>query len=149
MVIDSLHHSQMYAGLSQRIGRALDWLRVTDLTAVPIGRHEIDGDALFVLVQDITTKPLEQGVWEAHRRYLDIHAPLTGDENFGYAPLEALEVTQAYDEAKDFCLLRGAGTLQRVSPGMFVLVWPQDAHMPGIALGAPQAVRKVVIKALV
>lgn len=149
MVIDTLTHASTYGSLGSRIERAFTWLRENDVASLSAGRHEIDGDAVFALVQDITTKPAGQGVWEAHRRYLDIQAPVTGDENIGYAPIHTLEVTQAYDEARDYCLLRGEGTLQHLRPGMFALLLPQDAHMPGIAVGGPQAIRKVVVKVLV
>lgn len=149
MVIDTLSHASNYAPLGDRIHRALTWMRETDMAALAPGRHTIDGDAIFALIQDVVTKPADQGVWEAHRRYLDIQAPLTGDEAIGYAPIETLEVTQAFDEARDFCLLRGEGTLQHMRPGMFALLWPQDAHMPGIAVGGPRAIRKVVVKVLV
>lgn len=149
MILDLFESASIYAPISPRIARAFAWMRETDVAALPAGRHTIEGDAVFALVQAITTKPYAQGVWEAHRRYLDIQAPLTGEECIGYAPLGALSVTQAFDEAKDFCLLSGQGTLQRLRPGMFALLWPQDGHMPGIAAGEPMAIKKVVIKVLV
>lgn len=149
MVLDTFDNAAHYETLNPRFARAFRWLRETDLLAAAAGRHDIDGDAVYALIQDVTTKPREQGVWEAHRRYLDIQAPLTGEEAIGYAPIDQLKVTQAFDVAKDFCLLEGDGVLLRLRPGMFSLLWPQDGHMPGIAVGAPAPIRKVVVKVLV
>lgn len=149
MVLDTFENSAMYEAINPRFARAFKWLRETDLLKAAAGRYDIDGDAVFALIQDVTTKPDEQGVWEAHRRYLDIQAPLTGEERIGYAPLASLEVSQAFDEAKDFCLLKGEGAWLRLRPGMFALLWPQDGHMPGIMEGAPKQIRKVVVKVLV
>ena len=149
MILDKIEHSALYAPISPRIAKALAWLREADVKALPAGRHDIDGDAIYALVQDIVTKPAEEGVWEAHRRYLDIQSPVTGHERIGYAPLEALTVTRPYDEAGDYCLLSGDGVLQRLTPGMFAMLLPQDGHMPGIAADEPRAIRKVVVKVLV
>jgi len=42
--------------------------------------------------------------------------------------------------------LDGAGDYLTVGAGQFVILWPGDAHMPGIAAGVPGPVRKVVVK---
>jgi biofilm protein TabA len=54
-----------------------------------------------------------------------------------WAPTTQLSVTQPYDPVKDVILARA---------GTFLVFWPEDGHMPGIAVDAPAPVRKVVIK---
>ena len=40
----------------ERFAQAIEWLRTTDLTAVPLGRNEISGDdAVFANVMEFTT----------------------------------------------------------------------------------------------
>jgi YhcH/YjgK/YiaL family protein len=51
-----------------------------------------------------------------------------------------------YDADKDVMFLEGEGVLVPVLPGRFVVLMPQDAHMPGIARGAAGRVKKLVIK---
>ena len=46
-------------------------------------------------------------------------------------------------------LLEGEGDFLAMVPGTFIILGPQDAHMPQIAAGAPGEVRKVVIKVAV
>ncbi len=40
----------------------------------------------------------------------------------------------------------GEGDFLALGPGDFMLLFPEDAHMPRIAVGAPAPVRKVVVK---
>ena len=43
------------------------FLRATDLQSLALGQHDLDGDRLFALVQECTTRAADQCVWEAHR----------------------------------------------------------------------------------
>ena len=113
------------------------------------GRHAIDEDRIFALVQDYETKPREAGRWEAHRRYCDVQFVASGVEFIGVAPLDGMRVVEAYDEAKDVAFFEGEGDLVTLRAGSFAIFWPHDAHMPGVAAGGPTAVRKVVVKVAV
>ena len=72
MIVDRLANLDLYRGLAPRWVKALEFLRDSDLLSLSLGRHDLDGDRLFALVQDYETKPTEQCRWEAHRRYCDI-----------------------------------------------------------------------------
>ncbi len=146
MIIDLLVNAPQYEGLSPRIRQAFDFLQQTDLAALALGIHEIDGRALYASVQTFSTHPLAEGGWEAHRRYLDLHYVIEGAERIGYAPAGSLS-PGAYDAENDFMLLSGeAGALVPVSSGAFMLLWPNEAHMPGLAVDEPAMLRKVVVK---
>ena len=47
---------------------------------------------------------------------------------------------------KDFQALSGEGVYLPMGSGDFMLLWPQDAHMPGMAAESPVPVKKVVVK---
>jgi YhcH/YjgK/YiaL family protein len=51
-----------------------------------------------------------------------------------------------YNPTEDYTLLRGRGTFIELNPGYFVVLWPNDAHMPKRTLNHVETVRKVVIK---
>ncbi|BCR06890.1 DUF386 domain-containing protein [Desulfuromonas versatilis] len=148
MVIDSLDNAARYAGLGQGIARALEYLAATDLAAAADGRYEIDGERIFAMIQSYPTKPPEQGFWEAHRRYVDVQYVVSGTERFGYANLAGLQA-KPYDEQRDLVVLEGTGDFFEVGAGSFVILFPQDAHMPGLQAGAAQQVKKVVVKVAV
>jgi biofilm protein TabA len=145
MILDLLSNAHLYAALGPRIARGLQFLGDTDLNALPAGRHEIDGDRLFALVSDYPPKPLSAGRWEAHRRYLDLQYVASGVERFGVVPVGRLEAGE-YIPEKDITWMTGAGDYVTLGTGQFVIVWPGDAHMPGLDAGAPGIVRKIVVK---
>ncbi len=145
MVVDTIEHAGLYAGLGPRIAQALAWVRDTDLAALAVGRHDIDGEAVYAMVSEYTTKRPGDGRWEAHRQYLDLQCLAAGTEAFGYAPASTLEAGD-YLAEKDITWLTGDGRFVVLDPGRFVIVWPGDAHMPGMAEGTPAPVKKIVVK---
>ena len=145
MIIDQLKNAPLYFGVNKGLATAFQYLQNTDLTKVPPGKYEIDGSNVYALVQEYETKSKEKGRWESHRRYLDVQYVFKGVEQIGYANLEQLQAGE-YDEAKDFWALSGEGDFLVVRAGTFVILAPQDGHMPGIAVSSPQPVKKIVVK---
>jgi biofilm protein TabA len=147
MISDSLANSDRYARLHPGFAAAFRFLR--ELPAIPAdGRHEIDGDALFALVQSYTTTPAAERKLEHHRKYADIQLVLAGEEIIEHAPLAGLEVDTPYQTEKDYGLVRDAADRSAVvlKPGRFGIYFPEDAHKPGCSIRGPAPVRKVVVK---
>jgi YhcH/YjgK/YiaL family protein len=145
MIIDQIRNTPLYYALHPQFKRAFDYVNEIDIKAIPVGRHEIDGDAMYALVQEYDTKLKEEGKWEAHRRYIDLQYVVEGTEGIGYANIHHLKQDK-YDSVKDFLPLQGEGDLVTVRSGSFVLLFPEDAHMPGMAVGTPAPVKKIVLK---
>jgi YhcH/YjgK/YiaL family protein len=145
MIIDQLSHVSLYFPLSNRLEKALRFLQETDIASLPPGKIEIAGADIYATVQEFFTKPMEQGFWEAHRKYIDIHCMLEGMERIGYANIDRLRPGK-YDDEKDLWFFEGQGAFYTAAPGSFVIMMPQDAHMPGIALKDPEPVKKLVVK---
>lgn len=145
MIIDQIKNASFYFGMSERLTTALRYLQNTDLSSIEPGRYEIDGSNVYALVQQYETRLKEKGFWEAHRRYIDVQSVIEGVELIGYANLGHLKVGE-YDDAQDFLRLEGEADFLVIRAGTFVILTPQDAHMPGIAVASPQPVKKVVVK---
>jgi biofilm protein TabA len=145
MMIDQLNNASFYLGVNKGLAVAFHYLQNTDLSKIEPGKYEIDGSRIYALVQQYETKSKEKGRWEAHRRYMDLQYVFGGVERIGYANLEQLQAGE-YDEAKDFLALSGEGDFFVVRAGTFVILAPQDGHMPGIAVSGPQPVKKIVVK---
>lgn len=148
MIIDRLENSALYYGLGGRLPQALKALAEGSLNDLPVGRHNIDGDNIFALVQEFESNPRETGKWEAHRRYADIQFIASGTEMMGCASLGDLTVTEAYDAERDVVFLEGDGNFIVFPAGTFVIFYPNDAHMPSLAPSVPAPVRKIVLKVL-
>jgi biofilm protein TabA len=145
MIVDQLANARLYAGLSPRIAAALDYLCSQDLAALEVSAFAL-AEGLEVRVLRYDSRPHDRGVWEAHRHAIDLQYVVDGEEHVRYAPLSELEPGE-YDAAKDFLRLAGeGGDLVTLGAGKFMLLWPTDGHMPCLAIGAPAAVKKVVIK---
>ena len=145
MVSDLLANAHLYTALGPRIARGLRFLAETDLGGLAPGKHDIDGKQLFALVSDYTPKPFAEGRWEAHRHYIDLQYMVSGLEQMGVAPTTRLKETD-YQADRDLAWLEGAGDFLTFGAGQFMLLWPGDAHMPGIDAGVPGSARKVVVK---
>ena len=79
----------------------------------------------------------DKAMLETHRRYIDIHIPLTDDESIGWAPLDSLtKPFEPYDNDRDIQFFTdSAHTIVRVRPGDIAIFFPDDAHGPNIGVG--------------
>ena len=149
MIIDKLKNAPLYYGISEKIATALKYLENTDLAGFQNGKYEIEGDDIFVLIQDYHTKPLSEGKFEAHRKYIDIQYIIKGTEKMGYTNVHKLKSATEYDETKDIIFFESDGDLVTVEEGFFAIFAPEDAHMPGIESKTSEYVKKAVIKIMV
>jgi biofilm protein TabA len=147
MIVDRLGNRAVDAHLPSRVRQALEYLRTTDMNAIQLGRHEIDGDRLFALVQEYTTRPANECVWEAHRKYIDVQYVVRGVERMGHAPLARMVVRTPYDPERDVTLFERGDAFVTVNEGAFAIFGPDDVHSPCVAANDPAPVRKVVVKA--
>lgn len=152
MIIDDLHEFDRYAGLNPLFPAVAEFLRTTDLNALPTGITKIQGDDLYINVQDAPAKTRRQARFESHRRMLDIQIPLTDSEEYGWTPTAALP-RGTYDEASDMTMHDPAAprtaedvtqTYFRLHPGQFAIFFPEDGHAPAISsTGLHKAIIKV------
>lgn len=146
VIVDRLGNRSVDAHVPPRVRQALEYLRTTDMRAVALGRHEIDGDRLFALVQEYQTRVPADCIWEAHRKYVDVQYIVRGSERMGYAPIADMVPRIDYDAEKDVALFEPGTRFVTLNAGMFAIFGPNDVHSPGGAAGEPQPVRKVVVK---
>lgn len=147
MIADVLKNRQIYASITPRIKTALEYIAKTDFSAMEPGRHELDGSNLFVLVQAYDSIPRDQGKWECHKKYIDIQYIAEGIEQIGCNNIDKMKVTTEYNPEKDVAFLSGEGDFVTFSKGSYGIFFPEDAHMPKIAVNnIPAKVKKVVVK---
>lgn len=99
-----------------------------------------------ILVQEYATKEIATQLVETHRKYLDVQYIVEGEELLGWAPTETLTPAEEYNEVKDKQMYSGHVDLMRIGQGCCYVVWPEDAHMPGVHLDKPTSVKKLVLK---
>jgi YhcH/YjgK/YiaL family protein len=149
MVVDKLENWRKYSSFS-RLTKAFELLTSPAAATWPDGRVELVGKEIVAMPQGYATRPAEQCRFEAHRKYLDIQAILSGAEKMGYAPITSLAETEPYNAEKDVAFYAGNGDVLTVRAGMFTIFYPQDGHMPCVQAGErPAQVRKIVMKVMV
>lgn len=150
MIFDVLENHVLYAGTGYNLKTAFNFLLGTDLGALPVGRIELDGDRVFVMVQEYLTRPALEGFWESHRKYIDVQYVCHGREQMGFASLRSMTLGE-YSPEKDFQAMSdlkiGIGNAIEVNAGQFVVFFPGDAHKPGLSVASePELVKKIVVK---
>jgi len=148
MIVDKLENWQSYHfGAAWKL--AFEFLMTLSSDSEE-KKYNILGEDIFAMVMSYDTKSSEAAVLEAHRKYVDIQTVLAGGEGIEWFPRDGLVVETKHDEVKDVEFYKrtcsGAARVD-VSPGTFVMLSPQDGHMPGLKIGAnPELVKKVVVK---
>lgn len=145
MVIDTITRAAIYSGLGPRFKRALTYVTTVDVGALAAGTYEIDGRQVYAMVQEYQSKRQADGRWEAHRQYIDLQFIVAGTERIGFAPVGRM-AAGSYDKERDFEVPSGDGEFLTLRAGDFMLIWPGEAHMPGMAVNDPAPVKKVVVK---
>lgn len=148
MIIDKLESIANYKGINKNLDKAIDYIQATDLAGLSAGSHEIDGDNVFAVVLTVKTRPRENGRWESHKTFIEIPIVIAGQELMLGQHTADLGNIQAYDVNQDNISYQdnGKGVIINMSPGVFTIFFPTDAHMPCIMASSPENVKKVIIK---
>jgi YhcH/YjgK/YiaL family protein len=147
MIIDKLINSGLYEFKSERIKKAIDYIKSTDLDSLADCRSEIDGDNIYVIKSTYKTKSKDEAYTEAHRKYIDVQYILSGAEKIGYAPLRSQKTYKVYDKENDYELYDAECSYITFSKGMFAILFPEDLHKPGIMIDdCFNEVTKIVVK---
>ncbi len=149
MIVTDLNHISRQAAPSPNLQKAIDFLLSPDIQLLPDGRVEIDGERVFALVQRFETKWTAAPKFEWHKKYIDIQFIVSGDEIIGWAPAERMEITDAYDAAKDIgfgTVPKGEWTPVHLQAGQMAVLYPEDGHAPKMALRNQSKVMKIVVK---
>jgi YhcH/YjgK/YiaL family protein len=149
MITSTLSQLHWYKIISPNFEKAIHYALTTDFGAMKTGKYEVDGDNVFVIVNEYTTRPISECNSESHRDYADIQIMISGAERFGYTPLTDQPETTPYNPEKDFALYsipEEALNYITLPAGQFIIFFPSDIHQPEVYLHQPDVVKKVVIK---
>lgn len=147
MILSKLNGKDDLAVYPAAIRRALDWLKTTDVLALEAGRLPIEGDDIYVLVQDLTTKAEAKA--EVHTKYIDLMYWPEAGERIGVAPYTGRETVTENKPEKDKMNLDQVAeeNFLVTAPGDFIVLFPWDVHRPGLNVGDESATfRKCVVK---
>ena len=146
MILDRLDNADTYAAVDG-LADAFAFLRRGGFEELATGRHEVGGECMYVMVNRYTTRAPSELPYEAHRAWLDVHYIVSGRETLYWEDIGEMPPGEGYQPDGDAELFRHDGGLPVVlEPGMFVVLYPQDAHKPGCVAGSAVPTVKVVVK---
>lgn len=146
MIFDKIENSAIYESISPLIKKAFDYLKETDFSKLENGKHIVQGDDLFAIVQEYDTKNDADAKLEAHHKYIDVQYVVSGEELIGVKPLITQMPCKDYDAENDYALYDDTCSFVKITPKQFAVLFPQDLHKPGIKVKDSIKVKKVVMK---
>ncbi|MBP5197032.1 MAG: YhcH/YjgK/YiaL family protein [Bacteroidaceae bacterium] len=143
MILDNFSGLSAYVALNPLFNEVVEFLKENDLAALPLGKHAIKGDDVFVNVMESKGKTVDEARVESHQKMIDIQVLLSGRERQGYVSGETLSQAE-YDAEKDICFHpEKATSFVDLLPGQMAIYFPLEGHQPCIS-DAPM--RKAVFK---
>ncbi len=148
MILSTLTNANRYVTLHSLFPRAFEFMRSTNLFALAPGVHNIIGEELFAIVENVTGRSRTQAQLECHRKYIDIQLVLKGVDEMGWKPLpDCREPVAEYSAEKDIQFFYDAPSSWIVTPpNAFCIFFPEDAHAPLVSSGH---IHKVIFKVAV
>ena len=149
MLFDKAQNMATYYESAPRLEFCVEFLKRFEEEALPDGEYEIDGERVFANIQTYRTKQQDDTCrFEAHRKYVDVQYIVSGMEKIRVAKLGDLKLTEERSsKGQDIAFYEGEPRLDFVlTKGTFLMLYPQDAHMPGLSVEKDSTVRKIIFK---
>lgn len=147
MFHSNIEIASKYDHVIPKLKAGLKWLAETDIASLADGKYLVLGDEVIADVQTYETQPVEARRFEMHDKFFDIQYVAEGEEFFGVCSREGLKITEAHPERDTYFIEAPAKySMVLLKAGEFIIVAPEDAHMPKCCVDSPAGVRKVVLK---
>ena len=144
MIVDMFSNLSFYCPMIKNLDKGIEAAKKHWDSPIE-GRYEFEG-GFFTIMKGVT-KPMAEGTFEAHRKYVDIQIVVEGSEDMAWAPLNQLTEVIPYSEEKDAARYDGAADhIMHISAGMCYVAFPDDGHRPIRHVGAEQSYTKIVMK---
>lgn len=148
MIIDTLENADKYFSLNPHFAAAFRYLRNPAIRKLTSDHDTIDADKLFAIVSRKPGKKKDEAKLEVHKNYIDIQFVIHGNDSMGWkAAGRCTKVFAPYDPGRDIAFFGDEPVIWcTVTPGVFAIFFPADAHAPMVSDGE---IHKVIIKVAV
>ncbi len=123
-----------------------NYIQNHDMYSLEKGQHLIQGKDFYVNILEYTTQAESQCIWEAHKKYLDVHYIIEGEEYINISNTFDMKKSE-YNEDTDYLKIDGIYQNQiLLKQGILLLLDTNDAHKTGIQKNESCFVKKAVFK---
>lgn len=146
MIFGNIRSLEEYPFLEGAVKRCFEYAGAHDLSVYETGRHDIDGDRLFVNIVEYETVGADDRFWEAHRAYLDVHLMLVGEEQIDLNFIQNMDV-KPFIRQDDFLPMDGEKNSSVIlREGDFLICYPSDGHRTAVAVDGSEKIKKAIFK---
>ncbi len=148
MQLGTLNNAQLPVELHPVFVKVLIKLKSIDLKELELGSQELC-DGIKMNVMEPTSCASEDKQAEMHRKMIDIHVLIWGEELIEYGvKVPDLSLYTEYDEADDYQLSSVIEDKNQVimAPNDFAIFMPYEPHKPVIAVNGNKKLKKLVVK---
>ncbi len=134
MIYDIVENASQYAIINRGINKILETAKSFTKDNFPKERLALDGESLFMNFAEYTTHCEIGHPSEAHRKYIDVMYMVDGNETVYVKPTSQLKKIRSDYDPEIEALLADTdddAIPVRLSSGMFLILFPGDAHTPG------------------
>lgn len=146
MIYANIKDALRYCGIHPGLDLALKHVNPEFLSSLGDERVELQGQDVYVFKVNLQTKPDHETFYENHHEYIDIHVVLDGIERMDIDIPENLELYDEKPETDAYFFHGGAGQAMYLTPGKFLIAFPEDAHKTCGMVEKPQSIVKAVFK---
>lgn len=151
MIMGTIQYSSRYSGLGKGVQTALEFLSRRKWLELPLGEHVVEPGLVYLELAEKTTTPSDTGLFQVHKKHIEIYTTEEGGDWYGYASIDNLNPVGTYDPHTDLAFYEGQGIYLQVPKGQFVLFFPEDAHKPWASFGGekPRTLKTLTLKVMV
>lgn len=138
-----------YAKIKEVCAPAYDFVLKILKDGVEDGRYDL-ADGAFVNVMTYETKYRNDCCFEAHKKYIDIQIILDGCEIISTQDIDVMhkyDCIQPFGDGDTELFAVNSECVDNVlNAGDYIVLYPEDAHMPCVCVGGKKTVKKAVVK---
>lgn len=149
MIFDKMDNISDYFDELPLLKKVSDFVDDFNKNKLSDGTYKIDGERVFAMVQSYRTKQQTPDMmFEAHKKYIDLQYIVSGIEKIRWAKLSKVDlVEEKYSSGGDIAFYEGDAMFDfTLTKNTFLLLYPDDAHLPGLSADKDVNVRKIVFK---
>lgn len=129
--------------------KAIEYLQKTDFEKIKNGKHFLEGEKMFVILDEYKTISRDYKKAEMHRKFIDVQFIISGEESMGFDfETENDQPSENYSPEKDVALYDKINKENyfTVQKNMYIVFYPGEIHRPGCSLEGEVNVRKAIVK---
>ncbi len=148
MLFGHLDNPHYAVGLPKVFANLCKKLKLLDLNGLPLGWQELD-QGIKMNVMELESSPAEGKSAEIHRKMIDIHLLISGEEMIEYGmQYPDLNLYNEYNEEDDYqisSVIEDKNELV-LTPNAFAIFLPYEPHKPVNCLARSKKLKKIVVK---